>query len=149
MASFYLDNDIPVRLADCLKGEGYDAITARGLNLRAATDARHLLNAAQRGRILITHNFDDYELLHDAWQPWGEAWHARERHQGIVVVPQGRRFGIDWTPESTARELVNLLETCGDMTNRLIRRTALGWEECRENEWQAIPGQTTADPKTL
>jgi len=71
---FYLDNDVSVKVANLLNAKGHDVVSARSLDLRSATDAEHLLNAALSNRILVSHNFDDYELLHDAWQRWSTAW---------------------------------------------------------------------------
>ena len=66
MAYFYLDNDVARECADDLRAYGHDVITTRELSRARATDDEQLLFAAQQGRILFTHNWRDFLLLHDA-----------------------------------------------------------------------------------
>jgi len=88
VASFYLDNDAPLRMATLLTAAGHQAVTARGLGRAAADDHEHLLVAAQRGAIIITHNAKDFVLLHGAWLRWSAAWAVTARHSGILILPQ-------------------------------------------------------------
>jgi predicted nuclease of predicted toxin-antitoxin system len=84
VAGFHIDNDIPVGLAEALRSYGHSAVTARDLGLAAAEDPAHLLTAAQHGRILVTHNKNDYLLLHSAWLLWS----MPQPHAGILIMKQ-------------------------------------------------------------
>ncbi len=91
MASFYLDNDIARECADELRAHGHDVIMTRELGRARATDDEQLLFAAQQGRILVTHNWRDFLLLHYAWCRWPLAWDPAvvlPPHAGILVIPQ-------------------------------------------------------------
>jgi hypothetical protein len=88
VADFYLDNDVSIHIAIELRAAGHGALSSRDTGMRAAKDGRQLLAAAQRGWILITHNFGDFDILHDAWLGWSAAWGVIPRHAGILVVPQ-------------------------------------------------------------
>jgi len=140
LAAFYIDNDISRRLAELLAMQGHDAISARDLGLQSASDGQQLLVAAQRGRIFVTNNREDYMLLHDAWLRWTEAWHVPERHSGIMVVPQGRWYGIDWTPEEIAPELTSFVLAGIEVAGLLLRRGAHGWQRLEGRQWSRWPG---------
>jgi predicted nuclease of predicted toxin-antitoxin system len=88
---FYLDNDLAAGVALSLRTAGHVAISARDLRLRRATDDEQLLVAADAGRVFVTHNEDDFTLLHDAWRKWFSAKGVQAQHAGILVVPQGQR----------------------------------------------------------
>lgn len=63
-------------------------VTARELGLEDADDDVHLLVALQDGRILVTHNGDDFILLHRAWRRWTQFWRVSQPHAGILIIPQ-------------------------------------------------------------
>jgi predicted nuclease of predicted toxin-antitoxin system len=66
MAAFYLDNDVDVALATLLQAQGHTATTVRDLRLQRASDAEHLLLAAQNEWIMVTLNAGHFRVLHDA-----------------------------------------------------------------------------------
>ncbi len=70
MASIYLDHAVSAHIAARLRYYGHYAVTARELGLDAAKDDEHLLVAAQRSWIFVTHDEGDFTLLHDAWRRW-------------------------------------------------------------------------------
>ncbi|MBI4498191.1 MAG: DUF5615 family PIN-like protein [Chloroflexi bacterium] len=76
-------------MADMLRTAGHQAVTAVQLDMQYAHDDEHLLHAAQHGRILVTHNWKDYRLLHHAWHRWSTAWGIPQQHPGILVLPHG------------------------------------------------------------
>jgi predicted nuclease of predicted toxin-antitoxin system len=67
VASLYLDNDVPARLARELRRFGHTVTTTRARQLQRAGDERQLLTTAQQSEILVTCNREDFFLLHDAW----------------------------------------------------------------------------------
>ena len=94
MADFYLDHNVALDTASFLQARGHGAFTARGMRLEAATDDEHLLTASHRGWILVTHNRDDFVLLHEAWLRWSGAWGVTLEHAGILIVPHPPRVPI-------------------------------------------------------
>ena len=92
MADIYLDNDVPLELAELLRHNGHNAIATRDERLTRAPDDEQLLTAAERRQILVTHNLRDFALLHNAWRRWPLAWRISPvpDHAGIIVLEQGR-----------------------------------------------------------
>jgi hypothetical protein len=135
LADFYVDNDVAVKVADLLRGAGHAAASARDLHLENAGDDEQLLVASQHGRIFVTHNESDCVLLHDAWQHWTVAWGVADNHAGILIVPQGRKFDIQWEPTQIVEALEACLQRCPPLGGQLFRRKAAGWERRRDKEW--------------
>jgi hypothetical protein len=90
VAKFSTDANIPQSFAGFLRAGNHDVTTARQLGLTTAPDDKHLLEAAMAGRILITHDEEDFVLLHGAWRRWTSAWgiDRTAQHAGILVLPQ-------------------------------------------------------------
>jgi hypothetical protein len=88
MADYYIDHDVPLRMAWHLRTAGHGAVTVRDRGLEGADDDEHVLGATARGAILITHNSKDFTLLHRAWHRWATAWSVDARHGGILLLPQ-------------------------------------------------------------
>src|SRR5437868_5638451 len=76
MAALYLDEDIPVALADLLHARGHRAITTRHERHLGSPDPEQLLFAANGGLALVTHNRGDFARLHEAWLTWARGWGA-------------------------------------------------------------------------
>jgi predicted nuclease of predicted toxin-antitoxin system len=139
LARVYFDNDVALPIASLFRADGHDAVTPRDLNREDATDDEHLLAAAGLGRTFVTHNEDDFTLLHDAWLRWTSAWHIAELHPGIVIVPRGRRFGVDWGARQLVDVLSAFLQTGPSLSNQLYRRKGVGWEQRYGKGWVAAP----------
>jgi hypothetical protein len=123
LPAFYIDNDVSRAVAPLLREAGHDAVSAENLRLDRAGDEEHVLVAAEQRRVFITHNERDFLLLHDAWRRWTTAWHMSQQHAGIVVVPQGRRYGVDWSAQQIASAAADLVRRAGaEMPNQLLRR---------------------------
>ena len=131
MAAFYLDNDVAHELAPALQAAGHGAITARSIGFAAATDDVQLLRAASEGWTFVTHNRDDYVLLHEAWLRWSGAWRVAAEHAGILVIPQPHEL----PSYQVARDLVRFVSSGRPLTNELYRRRSIGagvrWERWR------------------
>jgi len=93
VASFYVDHDVSQHTARELRDAGHSVVTVRDLGLTPAGDDGHLLRAAQNGRILITHNASDFQLLHDAGRRWarvgGSATARGNCRPASIVEPTG------------------------------------------------------------
>lgn len=120
MADFALDNNVPIDVAPRLKARCHSAITTRDAGLWRAPDDEHLWVAAQAGRIFVTHDEEDFALLHRAWLRWG----VPIPHAGIAAVPQGDA----WPEQRIADELHALVRGFPSLTNVLYRwRQPSGW----------------------
>jgi hypothetical protein len=128
LAEFYIDNDVALEVAHLLQVNGHTVATARDVGRERDRDDEQLLVASQQGHIFLTHNETDFVLLHDAWQRWSEAWGVSARHGGILIAPQGRRYGLNWGAEQITRSVVDCLTECSPISGRLFRRKEAGWE---------------------
>jgi hypothetical protein len=121
VASFYTDHDVALQLAMLLRQHGHMAFTARDIGLERAGDHEHLLTAAQRGWILVTHNRQDFFLLHDAWRRWFPVFNVSAVHAGILVLPHG-------LPSQTVQRLEDFLLSGLPLSNELyVWRPMSGW----------------------
>ena len=75
--TFYMDEHIPKSVTEGLRRRGVDVVTVQELGLQAVEDVRHLEQAAQDGRVMVTQDADFLRL------------HASGlSHRGIVYAPQ-------------------------------------------------------------
>jgi hypothetical protein len=88
VARFFLDNNVSRHLIPILTADGHHILTSRDEGLAARNDVEQLLAATDRNAILVTHDREDFLLLHYAWLALCLRWHQTEAHPGIVVVPQ-------------------------------------------------------------
>jgi len=72
-----------------MKGVGYQAITMRSMHFDRAGDDEQLFLAWQNGWIMVTHDGDDYLLLHTTLRRWASAWSMTDIHAGILILPYG------------------------------------------------------------
>jgi len=134
VAGFHIDEDLNPQLATQLIAMGYDAVTARQLQMLHAPDGAHLLAAALHGRILVTRNRKDFLLLHDAWNRWMAAWLAWQsgytpegaplplfRHAGILIIPQV------WQPVQAATEIDAFVQQHPAILGELFLWQPQGW----------------------
>ncbi len=105
----YVDEDVPLSLAQALRNRGVDCLTTQEAANKGLSDAEQLAFSAEQGRTLVTHNKRDFILLHNAYVKSGE------KHSGIVVadqLPVGltlRRFMKLWFSK-TSEEMGSRLE---------------------------------------
>ena len=85
----YFDRHIMTRLADDLRGRGFDVLTTEEAGLDTATDEEQLAFATGEGRAILTFNIRDFAPLHTHWLAAGRS------HAGIVVSRQlgSRQYG--------------------------------------------------------
>jgi hypothetical protein len=121
VASFYTDHDVALQIAVLLRQLGHTAVTARDIGLERAGDDAHLLAAAQRGWIFVTHNRQDFFLLHDAWRHWFQAFGVSAVHAGILIPSHG-------LPHRTVQLLNDFLASGLSLSNELyVWRPSSGW----------------------
>jgi hypothetical protein len=130
MGQLYLDEDVSGVSGRRLNFLGDDALDARGVLQHATKDHQHLAMATRLGRILITHNSDDYLFLHLAWREWFDEFgqSPSPEHAGILLLPQ--------PPELGATDIADLVHnfmaerTAAGLRNRLFQWARPGgWEE--------------------
>ena len=80
----YLDEDVDPLLADVLRSEGFDAISAKeaGRTHQRIPDEEQLAYAASVGRAIVSHNIKDYSPLAVIWAESGR------NHFGIILSRQ-------------------------------------------------------------
>jgi predicted nuclease of predicted toxin-antitoxin system len=78
----YLDADVDVKLAANLRGAGHDCVSAREVGNAALDDESQMVFATTEGRVLLTHNIQDFVPIFQRW------WHTGLSHPGIVVSQQ-------------------------------------------------------------
>lgn len=88
MATLYLDEDVPHHLGSLLEIAGHTVYTTHQLGRAETSDSNQLLFAATEAWTLVSHNRRDFELLHDAWVRWTNAWHLDSQHHGILILSQ-------------------------------------------------------------
>lgn len=95
-ARLYLDEDVHVRVADIMRGRGYEVSTARDEGMLGKSDAEQLAFAAERGMVFVTHNRADFEELAVLYFDEGRT------HGGIICA-------VRRPPHECARRLMSLL----------------------------------------
>ena len=67
VAQLSLDHNVSLKLAPLLEQAGHGVLTTRDIGGAQLTDDALLLASTQAGSVFITHNRDDFRMLHDAW----------------------------------------------------------------------------------
>jgi predicted nuclease of predicted toxin-antitoxin system len=115
--ALYLDADVYLRLAELLRDEGFDVISAREVNHDSWGDAEQLAYAASTRRAILTHNRDDFILLAR------EYVEAGREHYGIIVSEQAligemQRRLLRLLDQVTAEEMKNTFRYLSDFADR-------------------------------
>ena len=101
----YLDDDSNADLlVKLLQKAGHDVQIPAGAGIAGAEDADHLIHAIRTGRVLLSHNHDDFKRLHVLVETAGG------HHPGVAIVRKDndRR---DLKPHGIVNCLAKLLAT--------------------------------------
>jgi hypothetical protein len=123
VAQLYLDHNVAIGVARELTALGHQPVSARQTGLAGASDATHLLTAAQRGLMLVTADLD-FLALQAAWLEWATAWGVTPIpvHHGILLIRQGPMGGA-----LAAAQLIHAhLATVPILPNTLWQWTSAG-----------------------
>lgn len=106
---FYLNENIPIVLADALKRRGYDVITTQSAGRKQASDIEQILFTIKQNRVILTFNTVHYVKIHI------ELHRKGINHSGIIVsdqLPVGEllRRLLKLTSSLSADDMKNRLE---------------------------------------
>jgi hypothetical protein len=99
----YLDDDSANKLlVRLLLADGHDVEIPVDAGLAGKKDPAHLMHSISRGRVFLTHNYEDFKLLHDLVLLVGG------HHPGILVVRRDND-PRDLKPKGIIRAIKKLL----------------------------------------
>jgi len=111
----YLDDDsASVLLAHLLHQAGHDVQRPVDAGIAGEDDAVHLAHAARQDRVFLTHNYHDFENLHDLVVAVGG------RHRGILVIRKDNDPRRDLTIRGIVRAIGKLLSAGVGIANEYI-----------------------------
>ena len=100
----YLDDDsVRTVLIQRLMREGHDLLTPTEAGIAGEEDPTHFMCAIRTGRALLTHNYDDFKLLHDL------VILAGGHHRGILIVRRDNDPTRDMSPGGITRAIHNMM----------------------------------------
>lgn len=123
--SFLLDEDMSQRVAEGLRLRGVDAVSVHevGRGNKRIPDTDQLAYATEQGRVLVTYNRADYQILDARWRT------NEQLHAGILWCMEQSM------PRHAIGELVRALQAASRQYDSL--------------EGLCLPLQRPADPVTL
>jgi hypothetical protein len=108
----YLDDDsTSALLVRLLRQAGHDVRLPAEIGTAGEDDAVHLTHAVLEDRVCLSHNYDDFEDLHNL------ALALRGHHPGILVVRKDNNPRRDLAPRGIVRAVGKLLATGVDLKN--------------------------------
>lgn len=131
MADFYWDEGTSIPFAGLMEPLGHDVVIARTFHPQRTSDHVHLATATRLGRILVTHNRDDFLLLHRAWRDWFNEWGPSPPpiHTGIIILPQPPHLDSQGAAAILDR-FVRTERPSAGIANRIFEwRRVGGWRE--------------------
>jgi hypothetical protein len=102
--NLYLDDDsADALLRRLLLAEGHDVQIPSQAGLAGEEDPTHLMHAIRTSRALLTHNYDDFKLLHELVILVGG------HHPGLLIVRKDNDLSRDLRPRGIVRAIANLV----------------------------------------
>src|SRR5262245_23497801 len=100
----YLDDDStnPL-LVKLLRREGHDVLLPADFGLSGAKDPSHFRRAIRESAVLLSHNYEDFKLLHDF------LLEGQGHHPGLFVVRRDNDPNRDMQPPHIVRAIRNLI----------------------------------------
>ncbi len=111
----YLDDDsAQTLLVRLLRQAGHDVLIPADLGLTGQTDPVHLLHAMPEQRSLLSHNYDDFRILHEILLA------GQGHHPGILVVRKDNDPSRDLKPAGIVRAIRNLEAACVPIADQYV-----------------------------
>ena len=98
-----------VLVAELMRRRGFEALTTQEAGLTRQNDAGQLDYAASRGMVILTHNRNDFEVLHQSYITEDRS------HAGIIIA-------VRHSPYELTRRLLRLLNaiTADEIENQMV-----------------------------
>jgi hypothetical protein len=113
--NLYLDDDsVDHTLVQLLRRAGHDVELPLDVGLSGEDDPVHLRHAIHVGRVLLSANHKDFELLHDLIDEAGG------HHPGIMIVRKDNNPNRDLRPAGIVRAIAKLLVTGNTIADEYI-----------------------------
>jgi predicted nuclease of predicted toxin-antitoxin system len=96
-AAIYLDEDVPIVVAELFRAHGFKAVTAREAGQLGREDREQLAYATSHSMVLLSHNRVDYEILAQ------EYYEAGMHHKGMILA-------VQHSPYELARKVLRILD---------------------------------------
>jgi predicted nuclease of predicted toxin-antitoxin system len=111
MRLYFDDDSASTLLARLLRHAGHDVRLPAEIGASGENDAVHLTHAALENRICLSHNYDDFEDLHDLVVA------VQGHHPGIIVVRKDNNAKRDLDEKGIVRAIGKLLAAGVDLVN--------------------------------
>ncbi len=144
----YLDDDsVRAVLIRQLTTDGHDILIPADAGIAGQEDPTHFMCAIRNARVLLTHNHDDFKLLHDLIMLAGG------HHPGILVVRRDNDPTRDMSSKGIVRAIRNLENPASQFLMRFMSSTIgdncrVG---CRRESFMGTPSdspRTRSSPQT-
>jgi predicted nuclease of predicted toxin-antitoxin system len=113
--NLYLDEDsAQTLLVRLLRAAGHDVLTTAEAGHSGDKDPAQFSYALRMNRVVLTHNYDDFQLLHELVILSGG------HHPGVLVVRRDNNPGHNLKPHHVVRAIRNLLAANAPIPDELI-----------------------------
>jgi hypothetical protein len=111
----YLDDDTCAGLlVALLRKAGHDVLIPADVGLSGGHDAAHLLRSVVEGRVFLTHNYKDFEPIHNL------VIGCSGSHTGLVLIRRDNDRRKDLTNKNIVTAIGRVEQAYTDLTNELI-----------------------------
>lgn len=86
--ALFLDEEVDVLVADLVRARGFDALTTYEAGHSGQSDDQQLAYAASQGRVILTHNRRDFEVLAQSYAV------LHHDHAGMILAVRRSLYDI-------------------------------------------------------